>query len=33
MTENLTQPFVDFVLEHNPQSSRRLTQAEAHALP
>jgi len=23
------QPFVDFVLEHNPQSSRRLTQAEA----
>jgi len=23
------QPFVDFILEHNPQSSRRLTQAEA----
>jgi len=23
------QPFVDFVMEHNPQSSRRLTQAEA----
>jgi ferredoxin len=23
------QPFVDFMLEHNPQSSRRLTQAEA----
>jgi dissimilatory sulfite reductase (desulfoviridin) alpha/beta subunit len=23
------QPFVDFTLEHNPQSSRRLTQAEA----
>jgi dissimilatory sulfite reductase (desulfoviridin) alpha/beta subunit len=23
------QPFVDFVLEHNPQASRRLTQAEA----
>jgi len=23
------QPFVDFVLEHNPQTSRRLTQAEA----
>lgn len=23
------QPFVDFVLEHNPHSSRRLTQAEA----
>ena len=26
------QPFVDFLLEHNPQSSRRLTQAEALAL-
>ena len=26
------QPFVDFVLEHNPQSSRRLTQSEALAL-
>jgi ferredoxin len=23
------QPFVDFILEHNPQSSRRLTQEEA----
>jgi Pyruvate/2-oxoacid:ferredoxin oxidoreductase delta subunit len=23
------QPFVDFILEHNPQSSRRITQAEA----
>jgi ferredoxin len=23
------QPFVDFILEHHPQSSRRLTQAEA----
>lgn len=26
------QPFVDFVLEHNPDTSRRLTQAEAVAL-
>jgi len=26
------QPFVDFILEHNPQSSRRLTQDEALAL-
>ncbi len=26
------QPFVDFVLEHNPHSSRRLTQSEALAL-
>jgi ferredoxin len=26
------QPFVDFVLEHNPQSSRRISQAEALAL-
>ncbi len=26
------QPFVDFVLEHNPQSSRRITQDEALAL-
>ena len=26
------QPFVDFIVEHNPQSSRRLSQAEALAL-